>query len=340
LHEIGPALDPLGQALINQPDIDDQALGGAIATSTHGTGRDLGSLSSYVVGLTLATPNGELIECDAEQNAEIFHAARCSIGSLGVVTRVRLQNRAPYRLNESTRLLPISELLAEAEELRDAHRHMELMALPHSGLGLLVVTNEETGDVVDVHEDPSAVNGLREAWGAVGESPTIYRQALLQVLGTEADHRMGPSHRVLAHDRYVRFREMEYTLPAEAGPACLSEILETIEREEIPVVFPIEYRYVAADDVWLSMFNDRAGCSISMHQYADEDARPIFDAIEPIFWRYGGRPHWGKLHSLGADRLAELYPHWQDFTAVRNRLDPKGKMLNEHLRSVFGVASA
>ena len=61
--------------------------------------------------------------------------------------------------------------------------------------------------------------------------------------------------------------------------------------------------------------------------------------IEPIFWKYGGRPHWGKVHSLGADELTKLYPKFGDFQALRQKLDPTGRMLNDHLRILFGVTS-
>ncbi len=131
---------------------------------------------------------------------------------------------------------------------------------------------------------------------------------------------------------------MEYTVPAEAGPECLARILDAIEREAIPVVFPIEYRYVQADDIWLSMFEGRDGCSISLHQYADEDHRAVFAQLEPIFWEFQGRPHWGKLHSLGARELRALYPHWEDFGRIRRELDGHGRMENAHLRHLFESA--
>ena len=131
-----------------------------------------------------------------------------------------------------------------------------------------------------------------------------------------------------------------YTVPADAGPACLREILDTMRDRAIPVVFPIECRYIKADDVWLSMFEGRDGFSISVHHFADEDHRAFMAEIEPIFWKYEGRPHWGKLHSLGAQQLEALYPRWRDFVAVREGVDPEGRMLNDHLRSVFGIGSA
>ena len=141
---------------------------------------------------------------------------------------------------------------------------------------------------------------------------------------------------MLAHTRVERFHEMEYTVPADAGTACLREILATIRDERIPVIFPIELRFVAADDIWLSMFHRRAGATISIHQFHDLDYRPYFDRIEPIFWKYEGRPHWGKLHTLDATRLAERYPRWRDFQEVRRALDPEGRMGNGHLRTVLG----
>ena len=101
--------------------------------------------------------------------------------------------------------------------------------------------------------------------------------------------------------------------------------------------FPIEFRYSAADDTLLSMFSGRAGASLSIHQYFKQDATPLFRATEPVLRRHRGRPHWGKLHSLDADELRELYPRFDDFLALRRELDPRGRLLNDHLRHLFGI---
>src|SRR5207245_311395 len=100
---------------------------------------------------------------------------------------------------------------------------------------------------------------------------------------------------------------------------------------------PIEYRYVKADDIPLSMFQGRDTCAISVHQYYELDYHNFFAAVEPIFWKYDGRPHWGKLHTLNHAQFKKLYPKMQDFLDVRAALDPSGKFLNGHLRSVLGV---
>ena len=146
------------------------------------------------------------------------------------------------------------------------------------------------------------------------------------------------SWKVFANVRDQRFNEMEYEVPAEAGPACLREILRKFRSSNIDSFFPIEFRYVKGDDIPLSMFQGRDRCAISIHQHYAMDYHGVFAQIEPIFWKYDGRPHWGKLHSLNARLLAPLYPKWKDFLAVREALDPQGRFLNPHLRSLFGIA--
>jgi FAD-linked oxidoreductase len=342
LSALGPVLADHGQAEMNLPDIAYQTLGGAIATSTHGTGVELGSLSSYVVGLTLVTASGEVLRCDAGQNAQVFQAARTSLGALGVVTRVRLQNRAPYRLREQVEFVELEDALARLDDHRSRHRHFELMPFPNSSLTILISTDETDDLQVQLPpDDPGAADLLLRVFEVSQALPVggeaMYDAVISAVAGPS--ERVGPSFSVLTHHRISRFNEMEYTVPAEAGPACLTEILNTIREREIPIAFPLEYRYVKRDDVWLSMFHERDGCSISVHQFADRDYAPYFDVVEPIFWKYEGRPHWGKLHSLGAEQLAALYPRWRDFLEVRRALDPEGRLLNSHLRHVLGVYS-
>ncbi len=86
----------------------------------------------------------------------------------------------------------------------------------------------------------------------------------------------------------------------------------------------------------LSPFSGRPSCSIAVHAPFGEAYQPYFDAVEPIYHAVGGRPHWGKLHTLTAKELAPLYPHWEDFKRVRLALDPQGKFLTPYLQRLLG----
>jgi L-gulonolactone oxidase len=145
------------------------------------------------------------------------------------------------------------------------------------------------------------------------------------------------SHRVFVSPRRVRFREMEYAVPRGDLMAVLREVRAWIERTGATISFPIEIRVAAADDIWLSTASGRASGYIAVHQWHKIDYEPYFRAVEAITSDVGGRPHWGKLHWLGPDELRVRYPHFDDATRVRDRVDPGRIFSNSYTRQVFGT---
>ncbi|MWV16270.1 FAD-binding protein [Pseudomonas sp. L-22-4S-12] len=344
MAQMGAPLKAVGQALVNMADIDYQTLAGAIATSTHGTGIGFGSYSAQVCALQLVSAAGEVLDCSRENNRALFDAARVSLGALGVVTRVRLQNRAAYRLRERQWLARTEELLEDIDNLKRDNQHWEMLVVTHSDYALAVALNEteepSTPPLAPDEEGGNGFIGLIEGLDKhLSDYPELRRSLLNNMRHLASfEERVGDSHEIFANVRNVRFNEMEYSVPAEHGPACLREILKRIDDGNLRTWFPIEYRYVQADDIPLSMFEGRDSCAISVHQHYAMDHHNFFAAIEPIFWKYQGRPHWGKLHSLGARQLEALYPRWKAFTEVRQALDPRGRFVNAHLAGLFGLA--
>jgi FAD-linked oxidoreductase len=339
--EMGEPLLKAGLAMLNMADIDYQTLAGAISTSTHGTGPKFGSYSSTVVGLRLVTAAGEVIDCDADHHPEIFRVARTSLGALGIITRVRLQNRKAFRAHEKIWAGKTEELLEDMPRLVAENEHFEINPILHCDMALATATNETTDPVTRPNPGGGDGDGVATlmAINTYARNHPELQAALLNFFLKRLSFPevVDDSFRVFAHVRDQRFNEMEYSIPAEAGPACLREILKTVREQNLSSFFPLEYRYIKGDDIPLSMFSGRDTCSISVHQDYRLDFHNFFSQIEPIFWKYEGRPHWGKLHTLNANQLSKLYPHWQDFLEVRATLDPGGKFLNGHLRSILGV---
>ena len=344
LGEIGEPLWEHGLAMINMPDVNVQSLAGAIGTSTHGTGKHLGSVSSTVTSLRLVTADGELMECSADKNSDLFQAARTSLGSLGVISQARLQTQDAYNLRESTWFVPLEEGLDQIEDYRDKYRNYEAYFFPH-GDYLMHITQEEIGGDI-----PSIVAGapsdgyetFRQISEVIDYVPMFMYSTLMNFgLRAQLDSveiKEGRSYQIYPTVRDMRFNEMEYSIPAEYGVDCIREILATIKKLNIDIIFPMEYRYVPADDIWLSPFYGRDTCAISCHQFHDRDYKPYFAQIEPIFLKYEGRPHQGKLHTLSAPEFAARYPKWDEFLRVRKEVDPEGKFLNSYLKRVLGVA--
>ena len=343
LHDLGEPLYNLGQAFKNMGDIDKQTLGGAISTSTHGTGANLQSYSACITGLELVTASGDVLWCDKDQNADVFRAAQVSLGALGVVTKVRMQNTEPYMLERRAWVQPLDETLNNFDKLSRENRNVEFYYIPYSDMAAVITMNPapEGAKVERLPEQTDPLKSLSLAKKLLGWSKNLHRKVLNHELRKiKPEHEIDWSHKLYPSDREsMRFNEMEYHLPRENGPAALREIRAAIEKNRIDVFFPIEFRLVDADDAWLSPFQGRKTCSIAVHQVNTKDPKPYFDIIEPILRKHGGRPHWGKQHTLGAADFAQLYPHWQDFLKVRERLDPAGKFLNAHLEKVLGVTA-
>ena len=87
-----------GYNLINLGDIDVQSIAGSTATGTHGTGLRFGNISSQMSAFTLATADGQLLECSKDKNSEIFNAGRVSLGSLGIFTQMTMDVVPAYKL--------------------------------------------------------------------------------------------------------------------------------------------------------------------------------------------------------------------------------------------------
>lgn len=350
ISDLGAPLLEAGLALANQGDINRQSIAGAVSTGTHGTGLTLGSVSSQVAGLRIAMANGESVDASADTNTDIYNAGRVSLGTLGILTELTLQCVPAYALKETGGRIAVSDVFAQMDTLVADNRHFEFFWFPFADDVLVKFLN--TTDEPARPPRPSSGGGM-EHYAMVGACELsrvlpFLRGPLQRFLTSNAGARyMGAeefsqkakvrhAYQAFPSDREVRFNEMEYSVPLESGPECVREVAEHMRKRGGNFIFPIEYRTVKGDDIWLSPFQGRDSVSISIHQYAKQNYRRLFDGVEAIFRSYGGRPHWGKLHTLTARELAPLYPHWDDFQAVRKRMDPDGLFLTPYLARLFG----
>ena len=307
LHALGAPLWAAGFALANMGDIDRQALAGAISTATHGTGDTLGNLSSAVRALSLVDGTGALRRVTA---ADALDGAAVAFGSLGVLTRIRLQVLPRYGLRERQWAQAPEACLADLPAHVAATRHFEFFYAPRQDTCMC-----KSLALVDAPSDDGPVPEL--AFGEAGE-------------------RVGASYRIFPSARETRFNEMEFSVPAAQGPACFMALRELMRRGFPKIGWPIEYRTVAADSRWLSPHHGRASVTLSLHQAADRPHEPFFRAAETILLAHDGRPHWGKVHFLDAAALAPRYPLWQRFAALRDEFDPARVFANAYVRQLLG----
>ena len=346
LKHLGEALFKHGMAQENLGDIDVQSISGAISTGTHGTGVGFGTLSTQVEGLTLVTASGDILECSPAHNADIFKAAQVSLGTLGIIAQVTLRVVPAKRMHYQAYRKKLTDCLANLEQYKQENSHFEFFWFPYTHRVQAKFLNE-TADPVSKSSFWGDFNKIvleNGVYWLLSESCRLLPRFCKTVCHISAQSianidEINYSHRLFATPRLVRFQEMEYNIPAEHTATVISEIQACIEQYQFRVHFPVECRFVRADDIWLSPAYQRDSAYIAVHMYRGMPYQAYFQHVEAIFKRYQGRPHWGKMHTRSAGELANLYPRWHDFQHIRSDLDPQGMFLNSYLNTLFDANS-
>lgn len=345
LHDLNRALARLGLAMGNLGDIDHQSVAGAISTGTHGTGGAAAGLSTQVRGVELVLADGTRVTATPSERPELFEAARLGLGTVGVLTAVTLAVEPAYVLEAREEPWPLDRVLEELDDLLATNEHVEFYWFPHTRRALTKrnnrrpVSDAPLGRLRGFVDDELLSNGLFEVVNRVGRlAPrAIPRLNAVSARALGARRFTAPSHEVFVSPRRVRFRETEWAVPHEALLPVLAEIDAWIEASGETVSFPLEVRFAAPDDVWLSTAHGRRTAYVAVHQFWRTDPTRLFTAAQRIMVAHGGRPHWGKEHAVGRDYLRGVYPRLEDFLAVRADADPGGVFLNPHVRQVLGL---
>lgn len=347
LKTLNRLLETAGLSLHNMGDIAEQTLAGAISTGTHGSGGLAAGLAAQVAGFELVAGTGEVIVVDEQTPDDLLGLTRVGLGALGILTEITFRVEPLFCLQADERPVSWSELLDTFDVLTATHHHVDVHWFPHSDGALLKVNTRLAGPV----SEAEPVSRLRGWWDDDFLSNTAFgalthlgsrRPSLTPRINRFATGVLSPrtysdvAHRVFVSPRRVRFREMEYAVPREVGLDALREARRVIEANDWRIGFPVEVRTAPADDVALSTASGRDSLYLAFHVHHRSDHSDYFSAMEDVMKAYGGRPHWGKMHQRGCDDLAALYPRFEEFLAVRDRLDPDRVLTNPYLRHVLG----
>ena len=324
-----------GFALHNLASLPHISVGGAIATATHGSGSANGNLATAVVGLELVTADGDVTE--VRKGDDGFEAMVVGLGALGVVHRVSLRIEPSFDVRQDVfTQVPWDAVLADFD------------AAMASAYSVSLFTDWSSAAVgqawLKSRMDAAAVPG--EFFGGVPAD-----RAQHPVPGVGADHCTrqlgvpGPWSDRLAHFRLAftpsngEELQSEYLVGRGHAVGAIGA-MRALAPRIAPLLLVSEVRSMAADDLWLSSNYQRDG--IGLHftwKPMQREVEALLPEIEAALAPFEARPHWGKLFAADAGRLAPLYPRFNDFKALAERMDPTGKFRNSFLeRNIFGTA--
>ncbi len=346
IKELNRQLAEVGLAMSNLGDIAYQSIAGAISTATHGTGINFGNLATFVTHLTLVCADGSTLRCSPEADEQTFRAAQVSLGSLGVISTVTLRCEPAFNLHAREEGAKLDEVLGSLDEHIAENEHFEFFWFPHSSVVHMKRNNRTDRDPTPRRPWKSFRSeiimsnlafGLVSRYGRArpDKIPSLMHNTVAAGIGRM--QKVDRSDHIYASPRLVRFSEMEYAIPRRHAREAIEKIRAIIDERDFKINFPVEVRFVAPDDIFLSPAHGRETCYIAVHLYRGMDYQPYFRAVEEIMMSFDGRPHWGKLHFRDADSLSRTYPRWRDFLDVRHKLDPEGLFRNAYLDRVLGA---
>ena len=323
IHDLAIQLKAHGLSLVNQGDIDSQAVAGAFTTGTHGTGSTLGCLATAIVGLRLVQPDGSVVVVE-DSDKDMLHAAQVTVGTLGVISELTLQVTDAYQLHEHLWRDDFDTCMERHDELAAKHRHFGFFWCPTAQSRHLYcladtadaprTTTKKTADVcemkvIDISDQPA----MHTPFEKIAYSSDIYPIEYIP-----------------------NFHELEYAVPVQHGKEAVRAVRDLMLNKHTNCLFPIEYRFTAGDPAWISPFYQQDSITLSVSGQPGVDYWDYLREVDAILRRYQARPHWGQMHFLDTADVTALYPRAEDFRALRRKLDPKGRFLNDHVRMLLG----
>jgi xylitol oxidase len=326
--ELAEALKPEGLALHNLASLPHISIAGAIATATHGSGVANGNLATAVAGIELVTSDGSVV--NAARGDDDFDGLVVGLGALGAVTRVTLDVEPAYEVRQRVFEGLRWEALAE---------HLDAIATAGYSVSVFTRWGETIDQVWVKSRVTDADEEVRdELFGAI--AATVDRHPILGLDPVNCTPQLGVPG--AWSDRLPHFRmgftpsageeiQSEYHVPRRHAAAAI-DALRPLADTMRPVLLVTEFRWIAADRLWMSPQYDQDTFAMHFTWQRDPDSveRVLVD-VEAALAPFGARPHWGKLFVADAAAIGPLYQRLPDFRRLAERLDPRGAFRNAWL---------
>lgn len=331
-------------------------LGGMVAADVHGKNhhRD-GTIGGHVRSIRLRTASGDIVECSRQHEPDLFRATIGGMGLTGHILDVELQLAAvpsPWIVFEQCQVPDIETYLARLKESAAEWPFTMgwidcLSRGAKMGRGALQRGRWATAD-----EAPRAFPKPLKRWPVPFVCPTWVMGRTVGRLANEVIYRTHPSRRprivhpepffypldmLLDWNRlYGRrgFTQYQCVLPDAAGPAAVRQLLELLTRYGA-ASFLCVIKDCGDEGEGLLSFPLR-GTSIALDLPVRDNTQTVIDALNEFVISVGGRVYLAKDAFTRAEHFRAMEPRLAEWTAIRRRWDPTGRLRSAQSVRLFG----
>ncbi len=300
-------------------------------------------------------PDRQLIQDD-----DWFNAVVMSMGCMGVFYSVMLRVEQKFWLKEVRTLntwAKVKEDLQKGDVLK-ANRHYELYLSPYKKDGdypCLVTKRNVTGEPEDLAHDKENRNFFSEFLASIPfirrvlnfifniepeVSPDIIHSSLE---GLVDDGYTNISYKVfhigMASQITALSQEIGFPMTDHVYIDAIDRLLEMVEENEalgeLYHTASITVRFVKASEAFLSMMHGYDTCMVEIIMVKDtHGAFEMMQRYENELYKFSGRPHWGQVNSLTHDLIHALYPKFDKWLEIYEKLNKKGTFFSPFTKRV------
>jgi decaprenylphospho-beta-D-ribofuranose 2-oxidase len=335
-------------------------VGGAIAADIHGKNhhRD-GSFCRHVVSCTLVTPTGVFDIRPDGDHAPLFWATAGGMGLTGIVTRALIRMlpvESSWMLVDTERYDDLSSVMAAMESSDDRYRYSVAWVDCMSARGRSVLTRGDHAPKAAVAKYPQAPiperpmlrvpfvapRGLLSARSVRTFNEVWFRKAPRRQL--QAPHALTsffhPLDGVADWNRLygpAGFVQYQFVVGADRGDV-VADAVARIADSGVPAFLAVLKRFGPGDPGPLSF--PMPGWTLALDFPVGPPALPsLLRGLDETVAEQGGRVYLAKDARLAPDLLRTMYPRLDEFTSVRDQVDPN-RILQSDLSRRLGLEGA
>lgn len=354
MEEILKVAIPHGYVVPTLPGTRHVTLGGAIAADIHGKNHHQdGSFCDHLERFSLMLANGEVIECDRNQNSEAFLATCGGMGLTGMILEATLKLHKVPSVSIKQRSIAAGNL-SECIEIIEANNSSKYSVAWVDCLA----KGAELGRSV-VHLGEHSDEGSQEFHTRWGPSIPFSTPAfLLNRYSTRLFNnslyglrKRTQKTKIVNYDAYFfpldniknwnrlygrnGFLQYQLVLPLETAEEGLAEILKVVSESGKGSFISVLKKFGTANENLLSF--PKAGYTLTLDFKNESKVFPLLDRLDEIVLANSGRLYLAKDARMSKEVFQASYENWEKFREIKTQLDPNGRFAS-HMSSRLGLS--
>lgn len=334
LAEILSLIVPQGWFLASTPGTRMATVGGAVANDVHGKNHHIaGSFGHHVRALELWRSDGSVIECNAENNTEWFHATIGGLGLTGLIRWVELQLKPiqnPWMWVDSQRFANIDEfwILNRLAENRapytvswidclargKARGKGILFAGQHAAAQMVLPPFKERRRRIPVDPPLSIVNGF-----SLNMFNSLYYKQPVKPQG-KLTHYIPYFYPLDAIQNWNRiygkrgFYQYQCVIPPRDAEPAMRALLDTIAKHGQGSFLAVLKTFGSMPSLGMLSF-PRPGTTLALDfPNRGNDTLRLLEHLDAIIREASGALYPGKDARMSASMFQSSYPQWEEFS--------------------------